>query len=183
MAGYGKSQFCSLEEKAGDIVLPGKQNWSPENLAEMKEWIYGFLKFEQDGQYQYIDVTAMPSDLMSNRDEKNSLVKRTNSQVIMSRRSLNIAIQGSGLMSRVEIHGSTETLFSPHTHAKITHGVCLHLSSSPETRHDLYSNHSGRSNFDITRHAPYLKSRSRPCFTWQNCLKYSSSGKEKYATL
>ena len=67
---------------------------------------------------------------------------------------------------RGEIRGLTQTLFWPHTHAKIIYGVCFHLPSSPETCHDLYSNHSSRSNFDITRHATYLKSRSTPCFTW-----------------
>jgi len=69
LTGYGKTQFCCLEEKAGDILLPGKPQWGPEDWAAMKEQIYGFLKFDQDGQYQYIDVPAMRSELMSNRYE------------------------------------------------------------------------------------------------------------------
>jgi len=64
--GYGTSQFCCLEETAHDIFLPGGPRWKPENSAAMKEWIYGFLKF--DGRYEYIDIPAMRSNLMSERD-------------------------------------------------------------------------------------------------------------------
>ena len=66
VAGYGSSQFCCLEEEAKDIVLQDNSKWGPENSAlYLKTWICGYLKYDQESSYEYLDMLAMREALMS----------------------------------------------------------------------------------------------------------------------